>query len=76
MKHHTSPAILLAIVAITGNILFMLWVTFNALEDHFSGTLYQKLSYVGLMTLLGINTLLIVKASRRVERINGGSKKI
>lgn len=67
---NTSLAILFAIIAITGNILFMLWITSNALQDHFSGTLYQKLSYAGLMALLTINSILIVKASRTFEKTN------
>lgn len=49
--------------AITGNILFMLWVTMNALKERFSGTIYEKISYVGLMGLLILNSFLITKKS-------------
>jgi hypothetical protein len=30
--------------AIAGNILFILWVTYNAVDDNFSGTIYEKIS--------------------------------
>jgi hypothetical protein len=51
---------LLRVAAISGNILFILWVTFNGLKEGFSGTIYQKLSYIGLMGLLLINSFLIL----------------
>lgn len=53
----------LALAAISGNILFMLWVTFNGLKEGFSGTIYQKLSYIGLMGLLLINSFLLAAKS-------------
>lgn len=46
--------------AITGNILFIIWVTHNAMEAHFAGTIYEKLSYVGLMGLLLTNSFLLL----------------
>ena len=52
---------LLRLAAISGNILFVLWVTFNGLKEGFSGTIYQKLSYIGLMGLLSINSFLILR---------------
>lgn len=54
---------LLRLAAISGNILFILWVTFNGLKEGFSGTIYEKLSYVGLMGLLFINSFLILTNS-------------
>ncbi len=58
-KIKSSLTKLLSIAAITGNILFILWVTVNGLKEHFRGTLYEKLSYIGLMGLLIVNTFLI-----------------
>jgi hypothetical protein len=51
--------------AIAGNILFILWMTFNALKEGFSGTIYEKLSYVGLVCLLALNSYLVLAAKQR-----------
>jgi len=48
-------------LAIAGNVLFILWVTYNGIDEGFSGTLVQKVSYVGLMMLLSLNTVLILR---------------
>lgn len=50
---------LLFLAAVTGNILFVLWVTVNGLKEHFNGTIYEKLSYIGLIGLLTTNTHLL-----------------
>ena len=52
---------LLRFAAISGNVLFVLWVTFNGWQQGFSGSIYQKLSWVGLITLLSINSFLILR---------------
>jgi hypothetical protein len=52
---------LLRFAAISGNILFVLWVTFNGWQQGFSGSIYQKLSWIGLITLLSINSFLILR---------------
>lgn len=63
---------LLRIAAIAGNILFALWVTYNGLKEGFSGTLWEKLSYAGLMCLLALNSYLIVYASKqKIGQKNG-----
>jgi hypothetical protein len=53
-----------SVAAIAGNILFILWVTFNGINEHFHGTFFQKLSYVGLMGLLLLNTLLVLRGRK------------
>jgi hypothetical protein len=59
----TSPFIsLLKAGAIAGNPLIMLWVTCNAIDDGFSSTIYEKVSYVALMALLLTNCILIYRA--------------
>ena len=58
-KVKTSLINLLSLAAITGNILFIVWITFNGLKEHFQGTIYEKLSYIGLMGLLTLNTVLL-----------------
>jgi hypothetical protein len=51
-------------VAIPGNVLFILWVTYNGIDEGFRGTLVQKASYVGLMLLLALNTILILRRGK------------
>jgi len=58
-QEKTTLLKLLFWAAVTGNILFILWVTFNGLKEHFQGTIYEKLSYIALMALLVTNTCLL-----------------
>ncbi|HZQ30013.1 MAG TPA: hypothetical protein VFA93_02970 [Patescibacteria group bacterium] len=51
----------LKIVAVSGNILFILWMSFNAIDEAFKGTIYQKISYVGLVSLLLLNIFLLFR---------------
>ena len=51
-------------LATAGNVLFILWVTYNGIDEGFNGTLVQKVSYVGLMLLLVLNTVLILKKGK------------
>ncbi len=62
MKKEKSIIIeLLTWAALAGNILFMLWISYNGIHEHFRGTVYEKLSYIGLMGLLMINTVLVLR---------------
>lgn len=58
----TSIILLLKAGAIAGNLLFILWVSFNAIKEHFSGTIYEKISYVALMGLLVTNCFLVIRS--------------
>jgi hypothetical protein len=58
----TALITLLKYCAIAGNILFVLWVTHNAIDSGFSGTIYEKISYVVLMTLLVTNCFLLIRS--------------
>jgi len=51
-------------LAIAGNVLFILWVTYNGIDEGFSGTLVEKTSYVGLMLLLVLNTVVILRKEK------------
>ena len=51
----------LRFTAIAGNILLVLWVTFNGIDEGFKGTIYQKLSYIGLVLLLVLNSVLLLR---------------
>ena len=46
-------------VAITGNILFMLWMTYRRISESFKGSIYQQISYIGLMGLLAVTIVLL-----------------
>ena len=48
-------------LAVAGNVLFILWVTYNGIDEGFRGTIYQILSYIGLVGLLVLNTVLILR---------------
>jgi hypothetical protein len=68
MKKRKSILIeVLTIASLVGNILFMLWISYNGLKEHFKGTVYEKLSYFGLMILLIINSFLILRKNQRVS---------
>lgn len=62
MKEIKKP---LTVLAVTGNIVFMLWISYNGVHERFEGTLWQKLSYIGLMALLTVNTLLLLRGRRQ-----------
>jgi len=63
----TKPLItFLRYAAICGNILFVLWIMFNAMDEGFGGTLPEKLSAIGLIGLLIVNCiLLLMKTSQK-----------
>lgn len=58
--------------AVCGNILFILWVSFNAMDEGFSGTLPEKLSAIFLIGLLITNTVLVLarNSSTKLPRKN------
>ncbi|MDB5006499.1 MAG: hypothetical protein JWP45_892 [Mucilaginibacter sp.] len=46
---------LLRYAAICGNVLFILWISFNAMDEEFQGTVPEKISAVVLTALLATN---------------------
>ncbi len=48
-------------LALTGNLTFILWMTVNGIDEGFQGTGPQIASYVGLVGLLLLNSLLLVR---------------
>jgi hypothetical protein len=46
-------------VAIFGNVVFVLWVLYNAMDEGFRGTIYEMLSGIGLILLLSLNIVLL-----------------
>ncbi len=53
--------------AIAGNMLFVLWVSFNAMDEGFQGNLVEKLSGAGLIGLLALNCYLLLAGKRQGE---------
>jgi hypothetical protein len=46
-------------IAIFGNLMFILWITYNGIDEGFRGTIHQKISYIGLITLLALNIVFL-----------------
>ena len=45
-------------VAILGNLFYILWILYNGIDEGFSATIIQKVSYIGLIILLILNIIL------------------
>ena len=58
---------LLKVAAIFGNVVFVLWITYNGIDEGFRGTPYQIMSYIGLVLLLSLNTVLLLLNRGRSE---------
>jgi len=55
---------LLSFLAISGNIIFVLWILFNGINENFEGTAIEKISYISLMLLLCLNSILLIRKIR------------
>ncbi|MGZ3753623.1 MAG: hypothetical protein ACXVAY_01610 [Mucilaginibacter sp.] len=56
-----SPVIsLLRYSAIAGNMVFVLWIAFNAMDEGLKGTLVEKASAIALTGLLAANSFLLI----------------
>lgn len=47
-------------LVIAANILFVLWILYNGINENFAGTIPEKISYIALMLLLALNTVLLI----------------
>jgi low temperature requirement protein LtrA len=45
--------------AIVGNVLFILWIVRNGIDDGFRGTLPETASFIGLVVLLTLDSVLL-----------------
>jgi hypothetical protein len=52
--------------AITGNILFILWITYNGIEAGFRGSVYEKISFIALTLLLVTNNFFLITRTKDV----------
>ena len=57
----------LTILAIAGNILFILWILYNGINEGFKATLLEKVFYIGLMGLLAINSIFLVGGLQKLN---------
>jgi len=64
-KEKSSLVELFSWAAVAGNILFVLWILYNGINAGFHGTLLEKISYIGIMGLLTVNTVLLLSGSRK-----------
>ncbi len=48
-------------LAIFGDFIFILWITYNGIDEGFSGTIVQKVSYISLLFLLTLNIFLLYR---------------
>ena len=59
---------LLKDVGIAGNGMFFLWMLYNGITEGFEGTIVEKISYIGLGTLLLYNIyVMLPKKGRKAE---------
>ncbi|MCB1059311.1 MAG: hypothetical protein KDB65_03685 [Calditrichaeota bacterium] len=51
-------------LVIAANILFILWILFNGMNENWSGTPVEKVSYSSLVVLLILNAYLLSRRRR------------
>jgi len=49
---------IISFAAVAGNILFLLWILYNGINENFTGTTMEIISYITLMVLLAADQLL------------------
>ena len=57
--------LLLKYVAIVGNIVLLLWFSFTRINEEFKGSIYHKISSVGLIGLLATNIFLLFMRNKQ-----------
>jgi hypothetical protein len=51
---------IITMLAAAGNIMFILWILYNGINENFQAKLLEKISYIGLMGLLAVNSFLLL----------------
>jgi hypothetical protein len=51
----------LKISAIAGNVIFIVWILYNGFNEGFHARLIEKISYIGLLGLLSLNSILLAR---------------
>ena len=57
----------LPLIALAGNVIFALWIMYNAIDDGFRGTIPEKVSSIGLIGLLAINSYMVLTRTRNQD---------
>jgi len=65
MKNDSTIFKFLRYIAITGNVLFVLWILYNGIDEGFKGTIVQIVTYLGLIFLLILNALLLLSSQSK-----------
>jgi len=55
-----NPQLLMRFVAVFGNLLFILWIIYNAIHEGLRGTLSEIVSCLFLICLLALNSYLVL----------------
>ena len=55
----------LTFLAVTGNVVFILWILYNGINEGFKGTMIERVSYLVLIMLLAINSFLLLGSKRQ-----------
>ena len=69
MQKKTS-ALLMRFVAVFGNLLFILWIIYNAVHEGLRGTMPEIISCLVLMGLLALNSYLVLTCLDREAMLN------
>jgi hypothetical protein len=51
-------------IVAAGNVIFILWILRNGVNEDWRGTPLEVVSYIGLILLLALNTLLLLRKER------------
>ena len=66
MKNDSTIFNLLRSAAIAGNAFFVLWILYNGIDEGFQGaTIYQIVSYIGIIFLLILNSFLLFRTQSK-----------
>ena len=66
MKNNSAIYNLLQSAAIAGNAFFVLWILYYGIDEGFQGaTIYQIVSYIGIIFLLILNSFLLFRTQSK-----------
>ena len=66
MNQNSRTYNFLRYIAIAGNIILVLWILRNGINEGFRGTPVEIVSYIGLMLLLVLNSILIYRRPQKI----------
>jgi len=54
----------LTILAVAGNVIFILWILYNGINEGFKGKLVEIVAYIVLIGLLATNSFLLLGSAK------------